>query len=221
MISICCCIRTGSVFKVANCDPKYNRDWVRMAQKKTEIIQTDVESHIFTVRGQKVIIDTDLAQLYGVETKQLNQAIKRNSNRFPDDFAFQLAPQEVRDMWSQTVTTLQRYRSPKYRPFAFTEHGAIMAATVLNSPKAVQMSVFVVRAFVKMREQLMATAALGKRLAEIEKMLLTHDTALRDLYENIRPLLLPPEQPTKKQIGFGVREARAKYTTSKAKGKKA
>jgi phage regulator Rha-like protein len=100
----------------------------------------------------------------------------------------------------------------KYRPYAFTEHGAIMAATVLNSSKAVEMSVFVVRAFVKMREQLMATATLAKRLAEVEKLLLTHDSALRDLYQKIRPLLLLPPEPAKTKIGFGVREPKARYS---------
>jgi hypothetical protein len=106
-------------------------------------------------------------------------------------------------------------------PYAFTEHGAIMTATVLNSSKAVEMSVFVVRAFVKMREQLMATATLAKRLADVEKLLLTHDSALRDLYQKIRPLLLPPPEPAKTKIGFGVRGPRARYspkTRSKKKG---
>ena len=96
-------------------------------------------------------------------------------------------------------------------PFAFTEHGAIMAATVLNSPKAVEMSVFVVRAFVKLREQLLTTATLAQRLAEVERTLLTHDAALRDLYQNLRPLLLPPPEPPRNSIGFGVRERRSPY----------
>ena len=102
-------------------------------------------------------------------------------------------------------------------PTAFTEHGAIMAASVLNSPKAVEMSVFIVRAFIKMREQLLATATLAKRLAEVEKLLLVHDSALRDLYQKIQPLLMPPEEPAKNRIGFDVRESRAKYRAKKLK----
>jgi hypothetical protein len=115
---------------------------------------------------------------------------------------------------------LKRGHNIKYRPYAFTEHGAIMAATVLNSSKAVEMSVFVVRAFVKMREQLLATATLAKRLAEVETLLLTHDSTLRDLYQKIRPLLLPPPEPAKTKIGFGVREASARYSPKTRSKKK-
>jgi phage regulator Rha-like protein len=114
--------------------------------------------------------------------------------------------------------TLKRGQNIKYLPYAFTEHGAIMAATVLNSPRAVQMSVFVVRAFIKMREQLLNRTEMEKRLAEIEKGLLSHDAALRDLYAKIRPLLLPPRVPPKKTIGFQVRERHAKYGSRKPRG---
>jgi hypothetical protein len=194
-----------------------------------------VENVILTNRGHKVILDRDLAMLYGVEVKRLNEQVKRNRDRFPDDFAFRLTSQEVTNLKSQFATssspgirlqlatasaqssrsqiaTLKRGHNIKYRPYAFTEHGAIMAATILNSSKAVEMSVFVVRAFVKMREQLMATATLAKRLAEVEKLLLTHDSALRDLYQKIRPLLLPLPEPPKTKIGFGVREPKARYS---------
>ena len=202
-----------------------------------------VDDVILTIRGHKVILDRDLAMLYGVEVKRLNEQVKRNRDRFPDDFAFRLTPQEVTNLKSQFATssspgmrsqiatasaqrsrsqiaTMKRGHNIKYRPYAFTEHGAIMAATVLNSSKAVEMSVFVVRAFVKMREQLMATATLAKRLAEVEKLLLTHDSALRDLYRKIRPLLLPPPEPAKTKIGFGVREARARYSPKTRSKKK-
>jgi len=186
-----------------------------------------VEDVILTIRGHKVILDRDLAMLYGVEVKRLNEQVKRNRDRFPDDFAFRLTPQEAQRSRSQPAT-LKRGHNIKYRPYAFTEHGAIMAATVLSSSKAVEMSVFVVRAFVKMREQLMATATLAKRLAEVEKLLLTHDSALRDLYQKIRPLLLPapsnaegpPPEPAKTKIGFGVREARARYSPKTRSKKK-
>lgn len=162
-------------------------------------------------------------------TKALNQAVKRNAEKFPEDFAFHLTPHEVTDLKSQSVTsnaggmrsqivTASDKRNVRFLPYAFTEHGAIMAATVLNSPEAVRMSVFVVRAFVKMREYLMNRAELEQRLSDIEKTLLAHDTALRDVYQKIRPLLLPPPAPPRKQIGFGVKERRARYIV-KRKGK--
>lgn len=190
-----------------------------------------VDDVILTIRGHKVILDRDLAMLYGVEVKRLNEQVKRNRDRFPDDFAFRLTPQEVTNLKSQFATssspgmrsqiaTASAHGGRRKLPYAFTEHGAIMAATVLNSSKAVEMSVFVVRAFVKMREQLMATATLAKRLAEVEKLLLTHDSALRDLYQKIRPLLLPPPEPAKTKIGFGVREARARYSPKTRSKKK-
>lgn len=185
------------------------------------------ESAILTMRGLKVILDADLARLYGVSTKRLNEQVRRNAEKFPPDFVFQLTPEEVailkshfvtsrpRGMWSQFATTSKRRIG--LPPFAFTEHGAIMAATVLNSPQAVQMSVFVVRAFVQMREQLQGRVEWEKRLAEIERTLLSHDTALRELYQKIRPLLLPPLEPPKKQIGFQVKEQRARYSVKKGR----
>ena len=176
-----------------------------------------MQAQILTFRDQKVILDADLALLYGVPTKALNQAVKRNMARFPADFIFQLGRDEAeewRRLRSQSVT-LKRGQHIKYLPYAFTEHGAIMAATVLNSPQAVEMSVFVVRAFIKMREQLLATTTLAKRLAEVEKMLLTHDSALRDLYQKIRPLLLPPPEQERKAIGFGVKDRRAQYRAAR------
>jgi hypothetical protein len=173
-----------------------------------------IESLILTLRGQKVILDADLAELYGVPTKVFNQAVKRNINRFPEDFIFQLTATEFETlklqiataspadspMRSQIVTASKR--NIRHRPLAFTEHGAIMAATVLNSPEAVAMSVFVVRAFVQMREQLAANAGVLKRLAEIDKTLLEHDAALRDVYRKLLPMLQPPPEPPKRRIGF-------------------
>ncbi len=165
-----------------------------------------LETIIHTLRGQKVILDSDLARIYGVETKRLNEQVKRNHERFPSDFAFQLTPHEVTDNWSQIATSSGARRGKAYRPYAFTEHGALMAASVLNSPRAVEMSVFVVRAFVKMREMIAETMDMEKRLATVEKTLLSHDAALRELYQKIRPLLLPHPEPPPKQIGFHVRE---------------
>jgi hypothetical protein len=182
-----------------------------------------IESLILNLRGQKVILDADLAELYGVPTKVFNQAVKRNAGRFPEDFIFQLTAQEWSNLksqiatssseapqteggapnWSQFVTSSKRHRGAAYRPTAFTEHGAIMAATILNSPEAVAMSVFVVRAFMQMREQLVANAAILKRLAEIDRTLLEHDSALRTVWTKLQPLLAPPPEPPRKRIkGF-------------------
>ena len=190
-----------------------------------------IEAIILTLRGAKVILDAVIARIYGVPTKALNQAVKRNADRFPPDFMFQLTAEEVASLKSQpvppkeggnrsqNVTGSQKHRDPRFRPYAFTEHGAIMAANVLNSPQAVQMSVFVVRAFIKMREQLLDRAQLEKRLAGIEKALTSHDSALRDLYQKILPLLLPSPDPPRRQIGFQVKKDSAR-DVRKAKGKR-
>ena len=176
---------------------------------------------IRTIRGQRVILDFDLAAIYGVETKALNRAILRNRTRFPDDFMLRLAREDVKNLKYQIGTSSGGWGGRRKLPYAFTEHGAIMAATVLNSPKAVEMSVFVVRAFVKMREQLLATATLAKRLAEVEKDLLLHDAALRELFEQIRPLLLPPPDPPRNPIGFSVNEAAGTYRVRRRNAKNA
>ena len=156
---------------------------------------------IFTIRDRKVIIDADLATLYEVPTKALNQAVKRNADRFPRDFAFRLTAKEQLEVVTN-CDHLARLKFSHTLPMAFTEHGAIMAATVLNSPQAVSMSVFVVRAFIQMREHIVANTAILKRLAEIDRTLLQHDTALLDLYEKLLPLLEPPEALPKRRIGF-------------------
>lgn len=181
-----------------------------------------IESLIRTLRNQKVILDADLAEVYGVPTKALNQAVKRNAGRFPEDFHFQLTAQEWAGLRSQTatasseaaqnsrdepnrsqiVTGSQRHRDPRLRPFAFTEHGALQAANVLKSERAVAMSVYVIRAFVQMREQIAANAAILKRLAEIDQTLLRHDQALRTIWTQLQPLLSPPPDPPKPRIGF-------------------
>jgi hypothetical protein len=163
-----------------------------------------IESVILNIRNQKVILDADLAELYGVPTKVFNQAVKRNQDRFPEDFYFLLTSEEAEAVqFSRSqIVTLKRGQNIKYLPHAFTEHGAIMAATILNSPEAVTMSVFVVRAFMQMREQLAANAAILKRLAEIDKTLLEHDSALRTIWTKLQPLLAPPPAPPKRRIGF-------------------
>jgi len=161
-----------------------------------------IESVIRTVRGHKVLLDADLAFIYGIDTKFLNRAVKRNAGRFPEDFVFQLTAEESIALRCQNGTSNHGRGGRRYLPYVFTEYGAIMAANVLNSQRAVQLSVFVVRAFIKMREQLLNRAEMEKRLTDIEKTLLSHNTALRDLYQKIRPLLLPSPEPQRKQIGF-------------------
>ena len=174
-----------------------------------------IESLILTLREQRVILAPDLADVYGVETRALNQSVKRNAERFSEDFIFQLTAGEFsalkdagkvsgdgRAALRSQIVILESGRHAKYLPFAFTEHGAIMAATVLNSPEAVAMSVFVVRAFMQMREQLAANAAILKRLAEIDKTLLEHDSALRVIWTKLQPLLAPPPEPPRHRIGF-------------------
>jgi hypothetical protein len=165
---------------------------------------------IHTIRGQRVILASDLAKLYSVPTKRLNEAVKRNKARFPTDFMFQLTRLEGLEILRSQIATLRRPHGQheKYAPNAFTEHGAIMAANVLNSPQAVAMSVFIVRAFVQQREVLAANDAILKRLAEIDQTLLVHDKALRDIYQKLLPLLQPPPDPPKPKIGFRERPPR-------------
>ena len=160
-----------------------------------------VAPKIYSVRNEPVVLDSDLALLYGVSTGNFNKAISRNASRFPGDFSFILTRKEFAHLIFQIGTSKGRGGRRKL-PRVFTEHGAIMAATILNSPRAVAMSMYVVRAFVKMRQELLADATLEKRLATIEKTLIGHDTVLRDLYQKIRPLLLPPPDPPKPRIGF-------------------
>jgi len=186
-----------------------------MSPKIELITQAAIETRIFEIRGQKVILDSDLSKIYKIPTFRLNEAVKRNQDRFPKDFMFQLTRKEVTNLTSQIAMSRSGHGGRRTLPYAFTEHGALMAAAILKSPSAIEMSVFIVRAFVKMREQLLATATLAKRLAEVEKLLLVHDSALGDLYQKIQPLLMPPEEPEKKRIGFDVRESRAKYCTKK------
>jgi len=161
-----------------------------------------IENRILLIRGQKVLIDADLAALYGVQTRALNQAVKRNAERFPGDFMFRLSVKEFQNWRSQAVISNPGARMGLRRaPFAFTEHGALMAATVLNSPRAVETSLYVVRAFVRLRHFLAAHKDLARRLAEHEKKLSSHDQAIAGLVNTIRSLMAPP-QPKRRPIGF-------------------
>ena len=172
-----------------------------------------VEAVIHVIRNTRVILDADLARFYGVTTKAFNQAVKRNSDRFPLDFGFQLTADEFDNLRSQFVTSSSSWGGRRHPPYVFTEYGAVMAASVLNSPSAIQMSVFVIRAFIRMREHLAQRMALSRELKAIDKKLLTHDAALIDLYEKLEPLLLQPPKPTTR-IGFA-KEKKAVYRTRK------
>jgi hypothetical protein len=174
-----------------------------------------VDLLILTIRGQKVLLDADLAALYGVPTKRLNEQVKRNADRFPEDFRFQLTHEEAEEalLSRSQSATLKRGQNIKYLPHAFTEHGALMAANVLNSPEAVKMSVHVVRAFVKQRELIAGQAEILKKLAQMDAKLLKHDDALRVIWRELQPLLSPPPETPKKQIGFHVRDETSAYRT--------
>jgi hypothetical protein len=196
-----------------------------------EIFRYDVEdmqSMIMVARGQRVMLDFDLAAIYGVSTKALNQAVKRNADRFPEDFAFQLTPEEASDFSKSQIVTLNSKamrsqfvtaskRNVRFRPYAFTEHGAIMAANVLRSPTAIKMSVFVVRAFIKMREAFAVNKALAAKLTELEKKLTSrlniHEKAIVHVLGEVKKLMVegPIPAPPKRRIGFTVKESRAGY----------
>ena len=183
-----------------------------MAPKEVLIPIERIERLICLIRSQKVMLDSDLARLYGVTTARLNQQVKRNPDRFPSDFMFRLTQEEFNGLMWQSATSKTGRGGRRKLPYAFTEHGAIMLATVLNSPIAVRASLQVVRAFVQLREMLASNVALANRLAEMERKLEGHDHAIHNLFEVIRQLLNPPP-PKRRQIGFHVREARGRYTT--------
>lgn len=156
---------------------------------------------IWVIRGQRVMLDADLAELYEVETKRLNEQVKRNAGRFPADFMFQLSDEEFANLKSQFATS--SWGGRRARPYAFTEHGAIMAASVLNSDRAVEMSVYVVRAFVQLRELMLNHKALAQKLTELERRVSDHDHSLLDVIEALRELTAAPKV-SKRPIGFTV-----------------
>jgi hypothetical protein len=171
--------------------------------KTAIVVARKVDSKIFVLRGQRVILDTDLAELYGVQVRHLNQQVKRNAKRFPLAFRFQLSAHELKILRSQNVISSERHGGTRYLPYAFTEHGAIMAATVLNSERAIEMSVFVVLAFVRMRRAIAGNRHILTKLAQLERRLQNHDADIQDLMDAIRELMSPAE-PTRSRIGFEV-----------------
>lgn len=185
-------------------------------------------------RGEKVLLDFDLATLYGVATKALNQAVKRNRERFPDDFMFQLTADEVVRLrsqtvtsslqdtenhkimkdWSQIVTSSRKHRGTKYRPYAFTEEGIAMLSSVLKSRRAVKVNVAIMRAFVKLRSLLETNRELARKFSELERRVGKHDQEIAGIFEAIRQLMTPPSKP-RREIGFHVRENAARYRATK------
>ncbi|MFA5803523.1 MAG: ORF6N domain-containing protein [Melioribacteraceae bacterium] len=175
-----------------------------------EILPTErIENKILLIRGQKVMLDRDLAELYGVPTKVLNQAVKRNNERFPTDFMFVLTKSEKDEL----VTNCDRFNSLKHStvlPYAFTEYGALMLASVLNSPRAIEAGIYVVRAFVHLKEILLTHKELAQKLKELEYKIETHDEQITAIFEAINQLLSPPPAP-KRKIGFEIKEKGVKY----------
>ena len=192
-----------------------------------------IEPIILTVRGPKVVLDMELARIYGVTTKIFNQAVKRNRRKFPPDFMFRLTAEEYEDLRSQfaisnrsqIVTGSQKHRNPRYVPYAFTEHGAVMAANILRSKRAIQMSVFVVRAFIRMRQMLVEQRGLARKLAQLEEELTArldiHETAINEILGQIKRLLssTPEPHPPKRRIGFLVEEPHVPYKSLKGNKK--
>jgi hypothetical protein len=183
-----------------------------------------IDNAILEIRGRKVMLSHDLAALYGVSTRAFNQAVKRNADRFPPDFMFQLTWEEAQALRSQFVTlngagsrsqsaTPKRGRHLKYLPYAFSEHGAVMAATIRNSPRAVEVSVFVVRAFVRLSRVAADQRRFALKLAEIEAKLTTHDRSFQVVFATIKQPMQPPE-PKKKRIGFITDDGRSGQTGS-------
>ncbi len=177
---------------------------------------SQIESLILSIRGRRVILDSDLARLYGVTTARLNEQVKRNPDRFPADFVFSLSQQEFTTLISQNATSKGRGGRRKL-PNVFTEHGTIMAANVLNSSRAIDVSVFVVRAFVRLREMAVANQEVARRLDELERRVAGHDEAIRSLVQAIRQLMAPPNK-ARRSIGFRVEDARPRYRRAGGSG---
>jgi len=193
-----------------------------MAENKSLIPIERIEQSILLIRGHKIMLDRDLATLYGVYTKVLNQAVKRHRDRFPEDFMFQLTIEEAKTWWSeivetrlrsQSVTLKRRGQHIKYRPYAFTEHGILMLSSVLNSERAIQVNIEIMRAFVRLRQMLSSNRELAKRLDELERK---YDAQFKVVFDAIRELMRPSEpEPPKKRIGFLVEEPHVPYDSSK------
>jgi len=173
-----------------------------VSNPKAQVPTEEITRAILVLRGHRVLLDSELASLYGATTKRFNEQVRRNRKRFPADFMFQLTAEESSSLRSQFATLKTgRGQHRKYLPYVFTEHGAIMAATILDSPRAVEMSVYIVRAFVQLREMLASKTALARKLNELEGKLKNHDEAITAILSAIRELMNPPP-PKRRGIGF-------------------
>lgn len=184
--------------------------------EKVRVTVEQIESSIYLIRGEKVMLDADLAQLYGVETKILNKAVKRNLDRFPEDFMFQLTAEESKNLRFQIGTSKKQRGGRRYLPYAFTEQGVAMLSGVLNSPRAVKVNIEIMRAFVRLRRLLATHTELSNKLLEMEKK---YDEQFRVVFDAIRALMAPPETK-KKKIGFIVKEKGATYGRLSSKRKR-
>ena len=172
-----------------------------MPTKKAVVPIGKIENRILLIQGEKVIVDADLAQFYGVPTKRLNEQVKRNKARFPKDFMFQLTAEEKSELVAN-CDHLEKLKYSRNLPYAFSEHGAIMAASVLNSKRAVEVSVYIVRAFVRLRRMIAEHKELSRKIVQIENHLADHDEQIIELMRAIKQLLKPEPPPKKRRIGF-------------------
>jgi len=171
-----------------------------------------IEKKIYLIRGQKVMLSMYLAELYGVETRALNQAVKRNIHRFPEDFMFQINEAETEQLVSQNVIPHKKFFGGSL-PYAFTEQGVAMLSSILNSEQAIKINIAIMRAFVKLRELLSTNKELSHKLEQLERKIEKHDEEIKGIFSAIRQLMAPPETK-KRKIGFEVRESMARYGTS-------
>jgi len=171
---------------------------------KADLIPAErIEKAILLIRGQKVLLDRDLAELYGVPTKRLNEQVSRNRKRFPEDFMFQLSKEELENWRSQFATSIPFAKmGVRRRPYAFTEQGVAMLSSVLNSDRAIEVNIAIMRAFVRLREIMSTHKDLARKLDDLERKLAEHDAKFAIVFEAIRQLMAPPPAPTKPRIGF-------------------
>lgn len=181
-----------------------------MANSPDALTEHRILSSILIIRNAKVILDSDLAELYGVETRRLNEQVRRNLSKFPDDFMFQLSKEEFEILKSQIATSSSNWGGRRKPPLVFTEHGALQAANVLNSEQASRMSVFIIRAFVQLREMAFTNEILSRKFEQLENRVTQHDNVMIKILEEIRNLLDSPKSKNEKQIGFRVPEKKKK-----------
>jgi len=180
--------------------------------KRADLVPCErIQRAIYLIRGEKVMLDADLAALYGVETGALNRAVKRNADRFPADFMLQLTAEETEYLRCQTGISSSGYGGRRYSAYAFTEQGVAMLSSVLRSDRAVQVNIAIMRAFVQLRQTLSTHGELARKLAGMERRIEGHDTAIRSLFDAIRQLMAPPPGPPKPEIGFHVKEDAVPY----------